>query len=177
MKDAVLKLDVEYAGTALKARLSVSHESQETVVLESTIQRESLSGNVALACHGLNPPANKNRDGRVIDHARFWFSDWRVHGDKMVVYKSRCGLRLGLESLDCLLAIRQAQPFQPFRLDYLERHDTIRALLPSAINNPHASSADHVNDFVISDHLPDRRKIRGLSGFYVCVSRRWTRKR
>jgi len=83
MKEALLKLEVEYAGTEIKARLIVTNANQVTVVLESTLERESLSGNVALACHGLNPPVELNRDGRVIDYARFWLADWELSGDKM----------------------------------------------------------------------------------------------
>ena len=71
MKDAVLKLDVDVVGSKVKTRLMVSHAGREIVVLEATLQRETLLGNVAIACHGLNPPENFNRDGKVIDHARF----------------------------------------------------------------------------------------------------------
>lgn len=83
MKDAVLKLEVESAGTQIKARLIVLNANRESASLESSLQRESLVGNVAIACHGLNPPANLNRDSGVIDHSRFWFSDWTISGGKI----------------------------------------------------------------------------------------------
>ena len=83
MKNAFLKLDVKAAGSNVQTRLIVLHADQEILVLEATLQRDALLGNVAIACHGLNPPETFNRDGRVIDHARFWFSDWQLSGDKV----------------------------------------------------------------------------------------------
>ena len=83
MKNAVLKLDVKVVGSNVKTRLSVWHADREIAVLEATREREALLGNVAIACHGLNPPENFNRDGRVIDHARFWFSEWQLSGNNV----------------------------------------------------------------------------------------------
>ncbi len=82
MKDAVLALDVIYAAKVAKVRLTVSVSNEEIGVLESEIERESLIGNVALACHGLNPPRRKRRDATDLNHPRFWFSDWEVSGEK-----------------------------------------------------------------------------------------------
>ena len=82
MKDAVLDLDVVYVDKVAKVRLTVSVSNKEIATLESTIERETLSGNVALACHGLNPPMRKRRDAKGVDHPNFWFSDWEVSGEK-----------------------------------------------------------------------------------------------
>lgn len=54
--------------------------------METTLRRDALIGNVALACHGSSPPANKNRRGEEIDHPRFWLSDWEVGGSKVVAH-------------------------------------------------------------------------------------------
>lgn len=89
MQEAELKLEVEYSGSQVTARLEVLTADQQSFVFESSLQRESLSGNVAIACHGLNPPENLNRDGRVIDHARFWFSDWELGGSKFLANPSQ----------------------------------------------------------------------------------------
>lgn len=83
MQDAVLNLHVIASDSKVEVRLVASHANQEIAALETTLQRETLMGNVAIACHGLTPPETFNRDGRVIDHARFWFSDWNVTGDKV----------------------------------------------------------------------------------------------
>ncbi len=82
MKDLMLKLKAEYTGNEIIARLAVFHDHQEIAILETTIPRTNLSGNVALASHGMDPPANKHRFNGVIDHARFWFSDWKASGGK-----------------------------------------------------------------------------------------------
>ncbi len=82
MDDAGLELKVSYDGNEVEARLSVSNADQEIAFLESTIQRASLSGNVALACHGLTQPRSYHRSTPEIDHPRFWFKDWEVDGNK-----------------------------------------------------------------------------------------------
>lgn len=82
MDDATLELKVTYDGDEVEARLSVSKANREIAFLESTIQRASLSGNVALACHGLTQPRAYHRNTSEIDHPRFWFTDWEVDGDK-----------------------------------------------------------------------------------------------
>ncbi|MDA1069218.1 MAG: alkaline phosphatase D family protein [Verrucomicrobia bacterium] len=82
MKDAVLELNVVYAAKVAKVRLTVSVSGKEIAFLESAIERESLSGNVALACHGLNPPMRKRRDANDLNHPKFWFSDWELSGEK-----------------------------------------------------------------------------------------------
>lgn len=82
LNDATLKLDVSYRGRTVKARLSVSYTGREIASFESTIERDALVGNVALACHGLNLPRGYNRSAEDIGHPRFWFADWKVSGGK-----------------------------------------------------------------------------------------------
>jgi len=82
LKDAVLDLDVVYADEVAKVRLTVSVSNKVIGTLESAIERETLSGNVAIACHGLNPPWQKRRDAKDLNHQKFWFSSWEVRGDK-----------------------------------------------------------------------------------------------
>ena len=82
MRDALLGLEVVYEARVAKVRVTVSVSSEEIGVLESSIERESLTGNVALACHGLNPPRRKRRHAEDLNHPKFWFSDWEVSGEK-----------------------------------------------------------------------------------------------
>ncbi len=82
MMNAELKLKVQYVGRKIEVWLAVLNAGQEVAVFESSLERDSLIGNVAIASHGLNRPAKYNRDARVIDHARFWFSDWQLGGEK-----------------------------------------------------------------------------------------------
>jgi len=82
MDDATLKLEVSYRGRMVNARLSVSHTGREIAASESTIERDALEGNVALACHGLNLPRGYHRSAEDIGHPRFWFADWEVDGEK-----------------------------------------------------------------------------------------------
>jgi alkaline phosphatase D len=89
MKDAVLELDVVYVAKVAKVRLTVSVSNREVATLESAIERESLSGNVALACHGLNPPRSKRRDANDLDHPKFWFSDWELSGEKFSSHREQ----------------------------------------------------------------------------------------
>ncbi len=83
MKDALLGLEVVHEAKVAKARLTVSVANVEIGALESSLERESFSGNIALACHGLNPPRRKRRDATNLNHPKFWFSDWEVRGDKI----------------------------------------------------------------------------------------------
>lgn len=82
MDDALLKLEVSYRQGEVDARVTVSHGGREIATHAATLKRASLSGNVALACHGMNAPDNKNRVVGEVNHARFWFSEWDVSGDK-----------------------------------------------------------------------------------------------
>lgn len=82
MKDALLGLEVAYEARVAKVRLTVSVSNEEIGALESSFERESLTGNVALACHALNPPRRKRRDATDLNHPKFWFSDWEVSGEK-----------------------------------------------------------------------------------------------
>jgi hypothetical protein len=82
MKDLVLQLTAYHTGEEIRARLLASHANKEIAVLETTLPRVNLFGNIALACHGFPAPPNKNRYKGVIDHSRFWFSEWNVSGDK-----------------------------------------------------------------------------------------------
>ncbi len=86
MKDVLLGLEVAYEAKAAEVRLTVSVSNREIATLESVIERESLSGNVALACHGLNPPRRKRRHADDLNHPKFWFSDWEVSGEKFRSY-------------------------------------------------------------------------------------------
>ena len=74
MKDVLLGLEVVHEAKVAKARLTVSVANKEIGALESSLERESLSGNIALACHGLNPPRRKRRDATNLNHPKFWFS-------------------------------------------------------------------------------------------------------
>ncbi|MEQ9287614.1 MAG: alkaline phosphatase D family protein [Cyclobacteriaceae bacterium] len=89
MSDAVLEVEVSYKNERADVRLKVLHSGKEIATLKAKIQRQSLSGNVALACHGLNPPENKNKTVGVVDHARFWFSDWKAGGSKFSISKGQ----------------------------------------------------------------------------------------
>ena len=82
MKDLLLKLQVDHSGNEINVRLLAFHKNREIASMDRNLPRAILCGNVAIACHGLDPPANKNRFNGVIDHSRFWFSDWNVSGDK-----------------------------------------------------------------------------------------------
>jgi alkaline phosphatase D len=82
LDNASLELEVSYADRVVKARLSLTLSDRESRILEVEIERDALLGNVALACHGLNAPRLKRRDGSEPSHPRFWFSDWAVEGDK-----------------------------------------------------------------------------------------------
>ena len=84
MNDAVLELEVAYRAQVAKVQLTVTISNQEVAFFESTIERESLTGNVAIACHGLNPPRQKRRDATDLNHPKFWFSSWEVSGDKFI---------------------------------------------------------------------------------------------
>ena len=85
LNESTLNLKVSRRGRTIKARLSVSHTGTEIAALETTIERDALMGNVALACHGLNLPRSYHRSTSVIDHPRFWFADWKVSGNKFQV--------------------------------------------------------------------------------------------
>ena len=83
LKDAVLGVTVDYSDQVANVRLTVSNGNEEVASLESEIEREFLKGNVALACHGLNAPRVKRRDGKNVDHLKFWFSNWELSGEKV----------------------------------------------------------------------------------------------
>jgi len=82
LKDCLLNLEVSYAGNVAAIRLFVDRANGETASLESQLERESLVGNVALACHPLNRSPRKRHDHGDPDHETFWFSDWSVSGNK-----------------------------------------------------------------------------------------------
>lgn len=84
LKDATLKIAVSHSGKLAKVSLSVTAADGESATLESDLKRDSLAGNVALACHPVEVPKLSRKDDSDIDHATFWFSDWDVSGDKFV---------------------------------------------------------------------------------------------
>ncbi|MCB1120642.1 MAG: hypothetical protein KJT03_03770, partial [Verrucomicrobiae bacterium] len=86
MKEAVLELAGVFRAGVANLRLSLSVSGREVASMKSDVERASLSGNVALACHGLNPPRRKRRDASNLDHLRFWFSGWELGGDKFSVH-------------------------------------------------------------------------------------------
>lgn len=86
MENALLDLEVSYRNGVVDARLKVSQGGREIAAHAVTLERATLSGNVALACHGLNAPGNKNRVVGEVDHPRYWFSDWSVSGDKLAAH-------------------------------------------------------------------------------------------
>ena len=69
--------------------MKVSQSGRVRALLSVEIERESLEGNLALACHGMNPPSDKNRVNGEIDHARYWFSDWEVSGNKISINRTQ----------------------------------------------------------------------------------------
>ncbi|GAB5559023.1 MAG: hypothetical protein SynsKO_06700 [Synoicihabitans sp.] len=82
MQDLVLELKASYRGNTVTLDLIAKHGGQSAASMRTTIERDSLTGNVSLACHGVNPPANQNRVIGEVGHTRFWFSDWSVSGEK-----------------------------------------------------------------------------------------------
>ncbi|MDA1069072.1 MAG: alkaline phosphatase D family protein, partial [Verrucomicrobia bacterium] len=82
LKECQINLEVSYAGNVATIRLTVDRANGETATLESQVERESLVGNVALACHPLTRKPRKRHDHSDPDHATFWFSDWSVSGNK-----------------------------------------------------------------------------------------------
>lgn len=85
LNNAELHLQGKYKDGELLITLKVLNANEELEVLNASIPRERLIGNIALVCHGLNPPPNKNRVQGEVDHPRFWFSDWEVSGDKFTI--------------------------------------------------------------------------------------------
>ena len=82
LKGCQLTLEVSYAGKLATIRLRVERANGEAANLESQVERESLLGNVALACHPLLRKPRKRHDHSDPDHATFWFSNWSVSGNK-----------------------------------------------------------------------------------------------
>jgi alkaline phosphatase D len=82
LKGCQLNLEVSHVGKVTKIRLTVNRANGETVNLESQVERDSLVGNVALACHPLVRKPRKRHDHSDPDHATFWFADWFVSGNK-----------------------------------------------------------------------------------------------
>ncbi|MCZ6671999.1 MAG: alkaline phosphatase D family protein [Verrucomicrobia bacterium] len=82
LKDATLGIEVSHSNNTAKVSLIVKTADGETSNLESELKRDSLTGNVALACHALGAPIRSRMDDSDFDHPTFWFSDWSVSGDK-----------------------------------------------------------------------------------------------
>ena len=85
LEESMLRLDVSYVGGSAKIRLEVERTNGEIATMESTIKRDSLVGNVALACHPFVRQSRKRHDHTDPDNATFWFSDWSMSGDKFKV--------------------------------------------------------------------------------------------
>ena len=81
--DLELQVEVDYKGNQASIDLKVKKANRIIASFTSVVDRPNLMGNVALACHGLNPPENYNRENNVVDHMRFWFADWKLNGSKV----------------------------------------------------------------------------------------------
>ncbi len=79
-----LQVDVQHANGKAKVTLKASSKSGKTGQLEATLDRDSLTGNIALACHPLEIISRSRKDDSDPDHPTFWFEDWSVSGNKFV---------------------------------------------------------------------------------------------
>lgn len=85
LEGSTLRLKVSYDGSRAMIRLEVERANGRIEALESTVERDSLAGNVAIACHPLVRQPRKRHDHTDPDNATFWFSDWTMSGDKFKV--------------------------------------------------------------------------------------------
>ena len=83
LKHSELRMNVSHFGNTVTVQLTVSSEGVEIAQLESELTRESLTGNIALACHPIEVPIRARHDHTDPDHQTFWFSDWDMSGDKV----------------------------------------------------------------------------------------------
>jgi len=82
LQECEMRLEVSYADGVADVKLSVLRANGETERLELLVERDSLVGNVALACHPLDRVSRRRHDHSDPDHATFWFADWTMEGDK-----------------------------------------------------------------------------------------------
>ncbi len=83
LDEATLILSGIYSNGRLAMSVALARGEEQIAWLDAEIERESLSGNIALACHGLNLPRLYKRSAEDIDHPRFWFSGWEAAGSKL----------------------------------------------------------------------------------------------
>lgn len=83
LEDLQLKVLVAHTELGVQASLQVTSTNGATETLEAHLDRDSLMGNLALACHPLETPKRSRHDDTDIDHETFWFSDWSATGSKV----------------------------------------------------------------------------------------------
>lgn len=83
LKNAKLTVRVSHSATAANITLDVETPDGTTAQMTANLKRNSLTGNMALACHPVESPIRKRHDHSDLDHPTFWFSDWDVRGDKI----------------------------------------------------------------------------------------------
>ena len=81
-----IKLDllVNYSEGFAKVQLTATRPNGSAKSLSASIDRDSLTGNIALACQPLETITRSRHDDSDPDHPTFWFSDWNAEGDKIV---------------------------------------------------------------------------------------------
>lgn len=82
LDDLTLKVEVEHVGSTAIVKLSATSSTGKSAKHQATLDRDSLTGNIALACHPLETINQIRKDNSDIDHQTFWFDDWSVSGDK-----------------------------------------------------------------------------------------------
>ncbi len=83
LKDALIKSQVSHRQHKATVTLTVETTDGNTAQLNAELQRGSLTGNIALACHPVETPIRKRHDHSDPDHPTFWFSDWQTSGNKL----------------------------------------------------------------------------------------------
>lgn len=78
-----LELSVSYNDGQATVRLTATGSDGSQESLSALLERESLKGNIALACHPLQRISRSRHDHSDPDHLTFWFSDWNAEGDKI----------------------------------------------------------------------------------------------
>ena len=80
-----IKLDllVNYSEGFAKVQLTATRPNGSAKSLSASIDRDSLTGNIALACQPLETITRSRHDDSDPDHPTFWFSDWNAEGDKI----------------------------------------------------------------------------------------------
>ena len=83
LSEIKLGLSVSYDEGSAKVRLTATGPNGSPESLSALIERESLTGNMALACHPLQKRSRSRHDHSDPDHPTFWFSNWNAKGDKI----------------------------------------------------------------------------------------------